>query len=176
MRWLDGITNSTDMGLGGLWELVIGRPGVLRFLGYRKELDTTEQLNWTELKDNRDKVSNKKEWKQRLCSWHRMTEYDILRVISHPYTSHLWLQGKAFSNVLKQFFLTLLKPRCLFPIWLFMKSTLPRRTISHNQMNTSLRLKITQNHYLKWLDQWLNIESLLSSSLYLQWNVYWGIK
>ena len=32
-------------GFGGLWELVIGRPGVLRFLGYRKESDTTEQLN-----------------------------------------------------------------------------------------------------------------------------------
>ena len=45
MRWLDGITDSTDMGLGGLRELVMDRrPGVLQFMG-SKESDTTERLN-----------------------------------------------------------------------------------------------------------------------------------
>ena len=46
MRWLDGITDSMDMGLGGLWELVMGQGGLACCGSWgHKELDMTEQLN-----------------------------------------------------------------------------------------------------------------------------------
>ena len=46
MRWLNGITDLMDMGLGGLLELVMDREALVCCDSWgRKELDMTERLN-----------------------------------------------------------------------------------------------------------------------------------
>ena len=59
MRWLDGITDSMDMSLGKLRELVMDMGGLECWSSWGcKESGTAERLNWTEI--NRFK---------RLCLW-----------------------------------------------------------------------------------------------------------
>ena len=58
MRWLDGITDSMDMSFSKLRELLIGKPGVLHFLGVAKS--RTQMSDGTELTELKNETRKHK--------------------------------------------------------------------------------------------------------------------
>ena len=85
MRWLDGITDSVNMTLRKLWELVMDREAWCAAVHGVAESDTTERLNWT------DRLTE--HWKSRRVLRGHPVPWAIMWTANNARRTEVWWPG-----------------------------------------------------------------------------------